>query len=258
MSTFMERLRIFGIGAVIGGSVAFVFVSQHRQSRLDERDAGRALLSDTARAMDPAMADAILGLKGFYASGRGALQHRMVEYAYTEPAATPGHVRRVLILQGQDDNQRLRVVEELKLPVRSSQLPMDAETLAQCRVLDWQVTAPDRVVITLKSEPTRAAEHDLEAEMEVDAKRDQNAAHDDRNAAHGLEKKRDMDALASYLATHRMQLVKRLDADHLLVALPYHAASAVDKAIETLNTDPSEQITQVGPYILDEKAKDVP
>jgi hypothetical protein len=141
-----KRLWYFAIGTLLGGCIAFVFVSGHRKTRQQEQDYLRSDLPDLG--LPESVEDALVGLRMHYALGQGPVRHRMLQEVALLPTDNPGQMTRVFLLKGQADYQRIRVEELLRLPngLRTiGHLPI--ELLPRCQVLHWRATAVDLLLV---------------------------------------------------------------------------------------------------------------
>lgn len=123
---FKDRLIIFGFGVILGAILVAVIKSQRGQRERDEIEP--ATVVEIQRAAAPGIVQA-------YLERRAPMQSDYISGTKLYPLPEPGRFRRVLILQGIDAEQTVRIEEFIQRRGRD-------EILEQVRV-----TSPDRVLI---------------------------------------------------------------------------------------------------------------
>lgn len=137
------RITVFGTGALLGAAVAWFLVDGHRKATELERTEQLAPLDTT---LEPSIQEAIIGIKTHYERTASPIQNRLLESERFFKTEIPGKLRRVLILQGREPQQRLRVEERLQMEDGAPDVLIpSAQQLARSRVTGWRITHPGRV-----------------------------------------------------------------------------------------------------------------
>lgn len=157
MAKMGHRLPLFVAGALLGAILGAWMVTRARQDDLGQQSEARELLRDSQ--LQDSVAEAVTGIIRYYGQQRGPIQHRLVESEQTRPLG-PLRFHRVLMLQGQMPEQRLRIEEILRVPDSAQgKAPeeLSAGEKATTQVEAWAVVSPSHLAITLAEGHDRAS-----------------------------------------------------------------------------------------------------
>lgn len=133
--SFPQRLLVFCVGVGLGAIIAF-YILRNRGLERPEGPPESAAQAEIEAV--PAIMDA-------YQERQRPLQSPFIAGEFTQPGAQSGTYRRVLVLEGRQPGQRLRIVEN-----------QYAEADGTLKVDAWRIMAAGRVVVEIEA-GTKAA-----------------------------------------------------------------------------------------------------